>query len=184
MAYDTTSTFVDDELWLLTSPHPSGPPYLSGNWRPEWLEYGVTNGIINRVYYTTTFFWARQYWSPAYGAYLYNEYLASGTASLNTPYAVQIRWQGAGYWQILRNGASQYTGIQSQQPPGSYQALEAGAEMTTTLDEEYGKVSGLANVQGGTPHTNWTGYVFVAPTVFTIDQSSDHLTFHTVRTCP
>lgn len=176
---DDFSTFVDNEIWLRTAPHPNGPAYLSTYWNPEWIEYGATTGVINGTYHGLSFFWARQYWSPTYGAYLYNEYVASGTPSLNVGYAVTIRWQTAGYWQILRGGVSQYTGIQSQQPPGNHEAVQAGAEMTDPWEYEVGSVSSLSRVAGGVTYNSWTGYVFQDTDVFTVSQSSSHLNFST-----
>lgn len=179
----STSTFVDNELWLYTPPNPNGPAYGSSSWDLEWIEYGVTTGEINNVYHGLSFFWARQYWAPTYGKYLYNEYVASGTPSLNTNYVVNTRWNSGGYWQILRNGVSQYTGIQSQQAPGNYQAVAAGAEMVTPWDTENGSVSGLSKVQSGVTYNSWTGYVFEDPNVFSVSQSSSYLDFSTYLAC-
>jgi hypothetical protein len=180
---NTIDTFADNEMWLITSPNPSGPVYHSANWQPEWLEYGLNTGVVAGGYHGLAFFWARAYWAPTLGRYAYNEYLAPGTPSLSVGYAVKIVWNAGGYWQITRDGVSQESGLLSQQAPGVHQAVEAGAEMTTPYDFDDGEVTSLANVQGGHTYNSWTGYVFEDSHVYIVSQSSTYLYFTTWRTC-
>ncbi len=167
------------DLWLITPAHPSGPEYQSINWQAEWIETGITRGAVNGATVPLSFFWARQYWSPSYGRYLYNEYLLSGSPSGFVNYTANIQWKTTGSWSVYRSGVAQRTGIASQQGPGSHQGLEAGAEMSTSQDRDSGEVSHLADVQSGTTRNYWSGYVYYAQGVFTISQDSTHLTFQT-----
>jgi hypothetical protein len=161
-ATDTDNTTING-LWLSTPRNPSGPAYLASGWHPEWLESGLRTGYIGGTKYGLSFYWARDYWAPTYGRYLYNEYHLSGSPATYTNYTWQTRWLAASsVWQILRDGASVITGIQSQQPPGSHQALEAGAEMTRLHDDERGWSSTLSYVAGGVSHTGFLGNLFVS----------------------
>jgi hypothetical protein len=175
------SSFVDNEFWLVTTPNPSGPAYQSDTWSPEYIEYGLITGQSILSFPTLSFFWARFYWAGSpYNRYLFNQYLASGRPSFSTNYDINIRWivGSPGTWEIYRAGVPQITGIQSQQPPGSHQGLQAGAEMSASSGSDSGKVSDLSDVQSGIIHNGWTGYVYYDPNVYSIPgQNSTFLDF-------
>jgi hypothetical protein len=174
-----TSDFAMDDTWLVTPPNPNAPAYQSALWSPEWIETGIRTGQLAGQYRSISFFWAREYFnSSPYNRYLYNEYLLSGTPSLSQGYVLNTSYSTSDhYWHIHRDGAS-FGSIQTQQPPGSHQALEAGAEQVTSQDSDGGEVYSLQDIQGGVTHNSWTGYVYYDPTVFYyVGQDSTYLLF-------
>jgi len=180
MKEQNTHSFVNNEIWLVTSPNPSGPAYRSANWQPEWLEAGITSGVINGQYLGLSFFWARQYWQS--GLYRYAEYWESGAPSLNTNYTMTIQSYST-YWRILRDGSVKEQPI-TQQPPGSHMALQAGAEMVSKYDKEYGTVTGLSYAMNGSTYTGWYGYVYRDPSVFVMTATGPNTLGFQTATCP
>lgn len=194
--------FVNNELWLVTPPNPS-KPYHSSGWQPEWIESGLTFGGLNDATTGTViqgfqFFWARNYYS---GGYHYYEYHLPGTPSFNTVYVMNIKWNTSTQkWDVYRNGSVVASGVSTQRPPGSNQALQAGAEMTRYSDtangstfylKDCGSVTGLSKVVNGVTTNSWAGNVYRAqftgayqPWVFNITSNSNTgISFQTTQGC-
>jgi hypothetical protein len=170
----STEDFTNAELWLFTPPNPSGP----GNF--EFIETGISTGVLNHVYQSGHFFyWARGYWSPTSNAFLYNEYLLSGTVNTLTYYTHTINY-GNGTWEVVRDGTAVRTGIQSQQAPGSTQAVQAGAEDVLATDGNQGTTKTLSFITSGTNHTSLTGYIFQDTNAYTISGGSSYISWSTL----
>jgi hypothetical protein len=172
----STNDFTSAELWLFTPPNPSGP----GDPGHEWIETGISTGTLNNVYQSGHFFfWARGYWSTTYGTYLYNEYLLSGTVNTLTYYTHTVDYSN-GTWRIVRDGTAVASGIQSQQGPGSGQAMQAGAEDVLTNDGNQGTTKTLSFITSGVTHTSLTGYVFQDTNAYTISGGSSYISWSTL----
>ena len=173
--------FVDNELWLVTPPNPSGPLYHGTGWQPEWLEAGITQGEVNGTYVGTAFFYAIRYWSSGYH---YLEYVIPGVVSMNTDYTFTIRWNSVGYWEVVLNGVIKARISNDNQAPGSHQAVQAGAEMLYAWGEIAGDVSALQYTMAGITYVYFGGPVDTDTRVFNLTANTNmHLGFATKTHC-
>lgn len=108
-----SSTWINHEMWVTTSAAGAN----------QWVEAGLTHGLIDGTNYGRAFFWAEYNTSGSYA-----EHFVQNIA-LSTTYVAKISYSGSGSWGIYLNG-NQVGG--SSHDHGSYTGrLQVGGETLT-----------------------------------------------------
>ena len=89
----------------------------------EWVEAGLTHGVIAGVNHGRAFFWAEQNSVGTYAEHFVQ------TISLNTSYTAKISHSGSGSWGVYLNGTN--VGGSSHNHGTSANLLQTGAEAIT-----------------------------------------------------